>query len=306
MKGNTIMIEEKVITNKEASEAASGEKRPEEILQDLTPTQYFDLLKGMKKDITEEDILNVLNNCLELMEKPKKTGQKKMAKKVYEQSQILLKELQAVKAGFNIYILREDILYYIENIAKKTVKIIEMENYERDIPDDVVDKLVEAQPYFDEFFIVFTDYTGEAERTVEKEKRDKDPILFGVIHHPNKDRALTNRMYFIADWVDEYCDLTLEELCLQYEGSRKQGIKREHKIPTSLDELKAAFEAQEHEPVIEINRALDTITLTSKNNSDVDTAEKPKRTRKKKTKDESESETTSKTKKKTTRKKDKK
>lgn len=263
------------------TEDTAKKENPMEVLQDLTPTQYFDILKGMKKDITEEDLLNVLNNCLTLMEKPKKTGQKKMAKKVYEQSQILLKELKAVKAGFNIYVLREDILYYIENIAKKTVKIIELENYERDIPDDVCDKLMEAQPYFDEFFVVFTDYTGEAERTVEKEKRDKDPILFGVIHHPNKDRALTNRFYFIADWVDEYCDLTLEELCMQYEGSRKQGIKRTHKIPETLEELKAAFDAQENEPEIEIS-SKNSITINNNETDDKPATKKKRTTRKKK------------------------
>ena len=226
------------------------EKTVQEQLAELTPTQYFEMLKGMKKEVTEEDIENVLNNCLELMKKPKITGQKKMAQKIYEQSQILMRELKAIKAGFDTYVLREDILHYIKNIAKKTVKIIELENYERDIPDEVIDKLVEAQPFFDEFFIVFTDYTGEAERTVEKEKRDKDPILFGVVHHPNKDKVPTNRMYFIADWVDEYCDLTLEELCLQYQGDMKRGITHKNKIPTTLEELKEIFEKQEKESEI--------------------------------------------------------
>ena len=228
-----------------------------EVLADLTPTQYFDMLTGMKKDITEEDIQNVLNNCVELMKKPKITGQKKMAKKIYEQSQILLRELTAVKAGFTTYVLREDILYYIERIAKKTVKIIELENYERDIPDEVIDKLVEAQPLFDEFFIIFTDYTGEVERTVKKEERDKDPILFGVVHHPDKTNMPTNRMYFIADWVDEYCDLTLEELCMQYEGNMKRGITHTNKIPTTLEELKEMFEIQESESKI---RTIDEIS----------------------------------------------
>ena len=218
-----------------------------EELSELTPTQYFELLKGMKKDVSEADIENVINNCLELMKKPKITGQKKMAEKIYAQSKILLKELNAVKAGFQTYVLREDILYYIQNISKKTVKIIELENYEREIPDEVIDKLVEAQPYFDEFFIIFTDYTGEAERTVEKELRDKDPILFGVIHHPDKKDVPTNRMYFIADWVDNYCDLTLEELCMQYEGDMKKGITHINKIPTTLEELKEIFEARDNE-----------------------------------------------------------
>lgn len=230
-------------------------------LSELTPTQYFDLLKDMKKNITEGDIENVLNNCLELMKKPKITGQKKMAKKIYDQSKILIRELDAVKAGFDVYVLREDILYYIESIAKKTVKIIELENYERDIPDEVVDKLVSAQPYFDEFFIVFTDYTGEAERTVKKEERDKDPILFGVIHHPDKKDVLTNRMYFIADWIDEYCDLTLEELCMQYEGDMKRGIIHKNVIPTTLDELKEAFELQENES--ELKTIIKSINISS-------------------------------------------
>jgi hypothetical protein len=184
------------------------------------------------------------------MKKPKLTGQKKMAEKIYTQSKILLRELNAVKAGFQKYVLREDILYFIEKIAKKTVKIIELENYERDIPDDVVDKLVEAKPYFDEFFIVFTDYTGESERTIEKEKRDKDPIMFGCIHHPDKDRVPTNRMYFIADWVDEYCDLTLEDMCIQYKSKMKDSILHIHEIPETLEELKKTFEKQETESKI--------------------------------------------------------
>ena len=247
---------------------------PKDNFDELTPTQYFDRLKGMKKDITEEDIGNVLNNCMELMEKPKITGQKKMAKKIYEQAQILLRELKAVKAGFDTYVLREDILYYIEKISKKTVKIIELENYERDIPDDVVAALVKAQPYFDEFFIIFTDYTGEAERTVQKEKRDKDPILFGVIHHPEKDNVPTNRFYFIADWVDEYCDLTLEELCMQYNGTMKRDIRHINKIPTSLEELKATFESQNNEYKI---KSIDE--LDKERESSVGT--KPKRGKKK-------------------------
>ena len=274
-------------------------KNIEQQLSELTPTEYFDKLKGMKKDITEDDIHVVLNNCLQLMEKPKLTGQKKMAKKIYEQAHILIRELSAVKAGFQKYVLREDILYYIQEVANKTVKIIELENYERDIPDDVIDRLVQAKPYFDEFFIVFTDYTGEAERIVAKEKRDKDPILFGVLHHPDKKDVPTNRMYFIADWVDEYCDLTLEELCIQYEGNARSGFIHEHKIPENIEELKQVFELQESESTIKTVDEISTIitnNLGSVYNSKNNTPDKPK---KKKS-------TPSKTTKKTTTKKSKK
>ena len=211
---------------------------------ELTPTEYFDKLKGLKKDITEDEILQVLDNCLKLMETPKKLGQKKMVKKIYTQAEILIRELEVVKAGYQTYVLRDDIVYYIDKIAKKPVKIIELANYERDIPDEVAEKAIAAQEsgLFDEFFVVFTDYTGEAERTVAKERRDKDPILFGVIHHPNKDRVPTNRLYYIADWVDEYCDLTLDELCNQFKSvDKKKSILYVNSIPKDIKEIKDAF-----------------------------------------------------------------
>lgn len=39
------------------------------------------------------------------------------------------------------------------------------------------------------------------------EKR-KDPILFGVI-------AGSNKLYFIGDWIDEYCDLRFDDVVKQ-------------------------------------------------------------------------------------------
>jgi hypothetical protein len=39
---------------------------------------------------------------------------------------------------------------------------------------------------------------------VEEEKK-KDPILFGVIQNSRK-------LYFIGDWTDEFCDLTLDKM----------------------------------------------------------------------------------------------
>jgi hypothetical protein len=39
----------------------------------------------------------------------------------------------------------------------------------------------------------------------EEKQKMKDPILFGYIKE-------TDRLYFIADWEDEYCDLTFDEI----------------------------------------------------------------------------------------------
>lgn len=40
---------------------------------------------------------------------------------------------------------------------------------------------------------------------VGKKARAKDPILFGMI-------ANSDKLYFVADWTDDYCDLTLDKM----------------------------------------------------------------------------------------------
>jgi hypothetical protein len=47
-------------------------------------------------------------------------------------------------------------------------------------------------------------------------EKAKDPILFGVLKG-------TRNLYFIGDWIDEYCDLTLDKFLstLEMEEARK-------------------------------------------------------------------------------------
>ncbi|MCD3340325.1 hypothetical protein G8T81_14565, partial [Clostridium botulinum C/D] len=103
------------------------------------------------------------------------------------------------------FIYRDDVEEYIDNIAKDVVKLIELERYEREIPDEIVEVIKQTKGKFDQLYILFTDYTGKMERQVEKERREKDPILFGTFQD-EKSRAVIDRFYFLGDWVDEYCD----------------------------------------------------------------------------------------------------
>ena len=87
---------------------------------------------------------------------------------------------------------------------------------------------------FDEFYVIFTDYTGSEERKVEKERRDKDPILFGVFKNATN---VADRFYFLGDWVDEYCDLTLDKMIEQYQEKYKVSPAHETYIPNTTEEL---------------------------------------------------------------------
>lgn len=138
--------------------------------------------------------------------------------------------------GINTFIYKDTIEDYIENVAGKTVKIIELSRYMREIPDELVDTIEKSKDLFDEFYVVFTDYTGKEERKVEKERRDKDPILFGVFKNRTN---VADRFYFLGDWVDEYCDLTLDKLVAQYKEKMNVSPVVTTSIPESPEELVA-------------------------------------------------------------------
>ena len=108
-------------------------------LTELSPSEYFEQVKERKNHITDEDLQKVYDNCLELLNKYKITGQKKGMRKLMFHLECIEKEREIVKMGIDTFIYRDDIEEYIDNVAKDTVKIIELENYEREIPDEIVE-----------------------------------------------------------------------------------------------------------------------------------------------------------------------
>lgn len=202
----------------------------------LTPQEYFDIVKERKHKVTEEDLVRIYDNCLELIQKYIKTGQVKAAKKLMFHLDSLEKEKDIIKAGVDTFIYRSDIEDYIDNVAKDVVKVIELENYERDIPEEVVEVIEKVKDKFTKMYVIFTDYTGKIERSVEKERREKDPILLGTLQN-KATRTIIERFYYIADWVDEYCDLTLDRMVDEM-AARGKNISHNVSLPVDIEELK--------------------------------------------------------------------
>lgn len=204
---------------------------------ELTPSEYFDFVKGRKQTVTDEDLSKVYDNCLDLLNKYKVTGQIKGMKKLIFHLQCIEAEREIVKMGITTFIYRDDIEEYIDNVASDTVKIIELQNYEREIPDEIVDVIAKVRDKFDQLYVLFTDYTGKVERQVEKERRQKDPILFGTFQD-KKSRTVIDRFYFLGDWEDEYCDLTLDKMVNEVERKQHRNIVRTINTPKDIEELK--------------------------------------------------------------------
>lgn len=233
-------------------------------MTEISPTDYFNHLKLKAQDLENEIDEHEMEVLQGLISKYLLTNQIAGAKKLEYLMDIKIQENLLVEKGFTQYVWIDDIKEFITKVDNSVVKIIELENYPREIPDDVVQKFLQVENIFDEFYVVFTDYTGEAERQVEQSKRDKDPILFGTF---KKNGFTHEKMYFIGDWEDEYCDITLEkmvaELCKeesreivyevlplvdieeelsQWEYVRGQFIRIEEKKPKSLwSKLKSFF-----------------------------------------------------------------
>lgn len=220
----------------------------------VTPSIYFEYVKGLKQQVNYAEYDIIIDTALKMMEKTKITGQVNMAKKLTHQVELALRELDAAKAGFDIFVNRKDIERYIQKVEKKVIKVIELKNYSREIPDEVIDKIAKARKIFDELYIVFTDYTNKEAKKVAKARRDKDPIVFGAFKDTdesnNSNRPyLEDRFFFIADWVDEKCDLTLEQIVHDVQDTEDREITYRVSVDDKDEEAVKKFITSLDEPV---------------------------------------------------------
>jgi hypothetical protein len=108
--------------------------------------------------------------------------------------------------GLYYVITEEQMVSYVKQ-CEKGLKLDYIKNFNRPLPQDIVNKICKINDLevFDNYVVLYYDPEGKVyKETAYEEAKRKDPILFGVI-------AGSNKLYYIADWVDEYCDLTLEK-----------------------------------------------------------------------------------------------
>lgn len=203
----------------------------------LSPAEYFNMLKGKKEEMSKAMLDHIYENAMTLMKRYKITGQKLAMKKLMFYVEKIEKEKMLVDKGYTTFIYKDTIEDYIDNVADGVVKIVELENYERDLPDEVIDIVADVQDIFTNLYVIFTDYTGKAERKVKAHRREKDPILVGGFMLKDS-MGVSERLYLLADWVDQYCDLTLEKMISQMKSVKKLPPLHEAKIPESIDEMK--------------------------------------------------------------------
>lgn len=182
----------------------------------VKPSELFKEIKnglGMVDKMTLNRYIAVANK---LLAKAEVTDQKKLQTRLEFRIKTLSKELELMTDyKINQYVERDAIFKYIEDTELREVKISSIKDYMREIPDEAVEMVANTREVFDDFLILFTDYTGETAKQADALVIEKDPILFGVFYDEDNDEVM-ERFYFLYDWEDAYCDLTLDKLIMEY------------------------------------------------------------------------------------------
>lgn len=202
--------------------------------------ECFSRIKDSKNNVTDEYLSQLYDTCLALLQKFKVTGQVRAIQKLMYHLDTIEREREVVKLGVSKFVYYGDIQDYIEMSKNKDIKIIELKNYERDIPDDIVATIERVGGLFDAMYVLFTDYTGTVSKQIKREERTKDPILFGVFKN-EETRTIIERFYFLGDWEDEYCDLTLDRMISDMKKADRDNIVHKCSVPKDpgdINELK--------------------------------------------------------------------
>ena len=234
------------------------------------PDVIFKKLKDNKYTSTSDNLEDYRQNLQKLASEFIETGQYKSLEKIAFLMKCVDKEKELVKLGVNQYVFRDDIDEFLSrrDIEKSDIRLIELSDYPRRIPKDIQKKIKETKNIFSHMYVMFTDYTGNVTKNHMREKeikrKDKDPILFGTFQDLGQDsetffngdvfrrkvpvRLLNDQFYVIGDWVDEYCDLTLDKFIAL---SGKDDIVSEINSPVTIEEIEKAIKSFREVPEVE-------------------------------------------------------
>lgn len=140
-------------------------------------------------------------------------GQEALGEKIMRELARETRESFMYAKGIRRFVEIDDVLKVKNKIRDGHISDTKLKHYTRVIPKDVLKKKRKVEMCFDDY-VIYHYYNPEVEKKVaakqkmtpDEEAKMRDPILFGLIKE-------TNRMYFIADWEDEFCDLTFDEIC---------------------------------------------------------------------------------------------
>lgn len=183
-----------------------GKKKVEDgVKYELDVVSFFDNVKLLSKE-SANTYKDMVGKYLSAVHAANLTGQVALKEKL-ARGMFVNKYEAVLAANGYYYAVTEDQVVKFANKTEKGVDLVYLKNFARPLPEDVVKKLEEVNSLevFDNYVVMAYDPNGVRKLETEQERnKRKDPILFGVILGSDK-------LYYITDWIDEKCDLTLQQ-----------------------------------------------------------------------------------------------
>lgn len=171
----------------------------------MNPSVFFENIQKAMQGV--EIYTDRLNKYDDMVSRCKQTGQTALLEKLSKAKEMVVVESALLASGNKKFISEADVIGFVK-LAKKGVRLDWIKNFCRMIPSGVAKAKSDADllRVFDNYVIMHYDPQMKSyELTKAEIDHIKDPIVFGVVSGIRK-------LYYIADWKDDVCDLTLEEL----------------------------------------------------------------------------------------------
>ena len=172
---------------------------------------FFESVKANVGKLDKKKIEDVLGKFDATLENAKYNNQTALVETLNDYAKTLKYELILSVSKFDKYLTEEDIVNFhakasVHEKYKTGLCLTYVKNFVKVIPLEITElkRKADELKVFDNYVILHYDPSGKAVKDTKKEKeKKKDPILFGVIKG-------SKRLYYVGDWIDDYCDLTLD------------------------------------------------------------------------------------------------
>lgn len=197
----------------------------------ISITEFFTEVTKSYEELTP--IAEIAEHYEKALVQAKVMGQVALLQRLADLMDAVKGEAVLIAMGLKKYVTEKQIIDFYEKVGEdKNLKLSWIKNFNRIIPEEVyaVKKDVDERKIFDNYVILHYDPQNNGEKMTKEEKeKKKDPILFGVIKNSRK-------LYYVADWKDDYCDLTLEEM---FKVLKEKVLKINNKtVKTFIDKTK--------------------------------------------------------------------
>lgn len=204
----------------------TGKEETEEVIQ-FDIFKFFEQVKLTSKN-NEKKYVERIEPYMIALKQANELGQKALADKLT--AEIFNNKYESIlyAENFHYKITEEELVYFVKK-TEKGVRLDYIENFARPIPKEVakIKKKADSLLVFDNYCVLHYDpdlksYKQTKEEEEKLRRKKADPILFGMING-------SRNLYYITDWIDEYCNLTLEEF-IKVSGISKEHLKIDEKI----------------------------------------------------------------------------